>query len=122
MNSFLPFIISHGAATSGLLDRREQLVARANTSFTLGGFVGTLATIPAARLGRRTMFALYLFGAAAAIWTTYGIDWHVETRIALLAACGFMTFGIVGAFSFYFPELFPTRLRGTGSGFCFNTG
>jgi hypothetical protein len=22
----------------------------------------------------------------------------------------------------YLPELFPTRLRGTGSGFCFNTG
>ena len=31
-------------------------------------------------------------------------------------------FGVVGAFSFYLPELFPTRLRGTGSGFCFNTG
>jgi len=25
-------------------------------------------------------------------------------------------------FAVYFPELFPTRLRGTGGGFCFNGG
>jgi len=25
-------------------------------------------------------------------------------------------------FAVYFPELFPTRLRGTGGGFCFNMG
>jgi len=29
---------------------------------------------------------------------------------------------VVASFSFYLPELFPTRLRGTGAGFCFNTG
>ena len=27
-----------------------------------------------------------------------------------------------GSFPFYLPELFPMRLRGTGSGFCFNIG
>src|SRR5262249_13071988 len=79
-------------------------------------------TIPASRLGRRPMFALYLLGAAVAIWTTFAFDWAVETRCVLLFVCGAMTFGIVGSFSFYFPELFPTRLRGTRSGFCFNTG
>jgi hypothetical protein len=31
-------------------------------------------------------------------------------------------FGIIGGFSFYLPELFPTRLRATASGFCFNIG
>jgi hypothetical protein len=25
-------------------------------------------------------------------------------------------------YAIYFPELFPTRLRGTGGGFCFNGG
>ena len=121
ISAFLPFVVPHGLAHD-LLDQREALVARANLAFTLGGVVGTIATIPAARLGRRRMFALYLAGAAAAIWTTFGVDWIVETRILLLFVCGALTFGIVSAFSFYFPELFPTRLRGTGSGFCFNTG
>ncbi len=31
-------------------------------------------------------------------------------------------FGIFGSFTFYLPELFGTRLRGTGSGFCYNIG
>ena len=44
------------------------------------------------------------------------------TRLRLLFFDGLTVFGVVGAFSFYLPELFPTRLRGTGAGFCFNTG
>jgi hypothetical protein len=40
----------------------------------------------------------------------------------LLFFDGLTVFGVVGSFSFYLPELFPTRLRGTGAGFCFNTG
>jgi MFS family permease len=119
MSAFLPFVVR---SLAGAGDDAAALVARANTSFTVGGIAGTIATIPLARLGRRRLFALYLAGASAAIWATFGIAWPLETLVALLFLCGATTFGIVGAFSFYFPELFPTRLRGTGSGFCFNTG
>src|ERR1043165_6746949 len=35
---------------------------------------------------------------------------------------GMGVFGVFGAFTFYLPELFPTRLRSTGAGFCYNTG
>jgi MFS family permease len=121
MSAFLPFVVTHGLPLESVAVR-QSLVARANLAFTLGGFVGTVATIPVSRLGRRPMFALYLVGASIAIWTTFAVDWPMDARPPLLFACGAMTFGIVGAFSFYFPELFPTRLRGTGSGFCFNTG
>jgi hypothetical protein len=31
-------------------------------------------------------------------------------------------FGVFGSFTYYLPELFPTRLRGTGAGFCYNLG
>ena len=31
-------------------------------------------------------------------------------------------FGVFGSFTYYLPELFPTRLRATGSGFCYNFG
>ena len=53
---------------------------------------------------------------------TFGLDWPPAVRTGLLFLDGLTVFGVVGAFSFYLPELFPTRLRGTGSGFCFNTG
>jgi hypothetical protein len=33
-----------------------------------------------------------------------------------------MTLGVHAGYAIYFPELFPTRFRGTGGGFCFNGG
>jgi hypothetical protein len=33
---------------------------------------------------------------------------------------GFCTLGPFAGFTIYFPELFPTRLRATGCGFCYN--
>ena len=35
---------------------------------------------------------------------------------------GLTVFGVFGSFTFYLPELFPSRIRGTGSGFCYNAG
>src|SRR6185503_16204957 len=35
---------------------------------------------------------------------------------------GFGTLMPFGGYALYFPELFPTRLRTTGTGFCYNTG
>src|SRR5207244_3803193 len=97
-------------------------ITYASTMFNLGGLVGTLATIPVARLGRRTLFALYLAGGAASIWVTFGGDWEPVVRMRLLFLDGLTVYGVAGTFSFYLPELFPTRLRGTGCGFCYNAG
>ena len=41
---------------------------------------------------------------------------------AFLPVFGFLTLGMHAGYAVYFPELFPTRLRGTGTGFCFNAG
>ena len=35
---------------------------------------------------------------------------------------GFFTLGMHAGYAVYFPELYPTRMRGTGAGFCFNVG
>ena len=42
--------------------------------------------------------------------------------LCLLPIFGFFTLGMHAGFAVYFPELFPTRLRATGTGFCFNVG
>ncbi len=39
-----------------------------------------------------------------------------------LPVFGFFTVGMHAGYAVYFPELYPTRLRGTGAGFCFNMG
>jgi hypothetical protein len=40
----------------------------------------------------------------------------------LLPIYGFFTLSMHAGFAVYFPELFPTHLRATGTGFCFNGG
>lgn len=93
------------------------------TLFNVGGVLGALACAPLAeRVGRRAMLATYLLASAAALAVTYGMAWPAPVRLALTFAVGITTFGTPASFTFYLPELFPTYLRGTGSGFCFNTG
>jgi hypothetical protein len=54
--------------------------------------------------------------------TTFGLPLAPETRIVMYLPIGLTVFGVFGSFTYYLPELFPTRLRGTGSGFCYNIG
>src|SRR5205814_10284312 len=85
--------------------------------------IGTLLTIPAAKyLGRKKMFSIYWVVSAAAILSTFGIDMAPEARLTLYFVIGLSVFGVFGSFTYYLPELFPTRLRGTGAGFCYNIG
>ena len=42
--------------------------------------------------------------------------------LILLPILGFFNNGIFSGFPIYLPELYPTRVRATGAGFCFNAG
>ena len=101
----------------------QQWVRTATNMFNLGGLIATLLTIPAAKiLGRRKMFLVYFAGSALALMAAFGLDLEPHTRLYMYFPIGLTTYGIFGAFTFYLPELFPTRLRGTGSGFTYNIG
>ncbi len=45
-----------------------------------------------------------------------------ELLLCMLPLLGFFAQGIHAGYAVYFPTLFPTHLRATGAGFCFNTG
>ena len=108
------------AATLGLI---ESWKAMATNMFNLGGLIGTLLTIPAAKiLGRRAMFGIYYSLCGVALLATFGLDLPPEVRLRMYFLIGLTVFGVFGSFTFYLPELFPTRLRGTGAGFCYNAG
>jgi hypothetical protein len=89
---------------------------------TAGGGLGLLSFAPVSqRVGRRNAFVLFhllgFFMVAVVAWQAYA----VPALLALLPVFGFFTLGMHAGYAVYFPELFPTRLRGTGAGFCFNT-
>ena len=114
---------AEGLAKAAAQGRIEDWKALATNSFNWGGLCGTLLTIPAARLlGRRAMFGVYFLLSAAALFATFGLDLPTQTRLSLCFFVGLTVFGVLGSFTFYLPELFPTRLRATGAGFCYNFG
>jgi hypothetical protein len=40
----------------------------------------------------------------------------------MIPLMGFCQLALFGGYAIYFPELFPTRLRSTGTSFCYNVG
>ena len=74
------------------------------------------------RWGRKPVFLLFFVGAAFAAPVTFLGPWTLTQMLFLFPLLGFFTLGIYAGFPIYLPELYPTRLRSTGSGFCFNVG
>ena len=108
------------AATRAMVEHWKTL---ATTYFNIGGLIGTLLTIPASKmLGRKNMFSIYWLVSSLAIFGTFGLDLTPELRLYGYFVIGLSVFGVFGSFTYYLPELFPTRLRGTGAGFCYNIG
>jgi hypothetical protein len=68
------------------------------------------------------MFVVYFAVSAMSLMATFGLDIADEMRLYMYFFIGLSVFGIFGSFTYYLPELFPTRLRATGSGFCYNIG
>jgi MFS family permease len=102
---------------------KTRYITHGTTWFNLGGLIGTLLTVPiATRFGRRPMFLGYFTLGTVAILSTFGLTLSPEVRLMMMFSIGLTVFGIFGSFTFYLPELFPVRLRGTGSGFCYNAG
>jgi len=90
---------------------------------TLGGGLGLLAFGPlCVRLGRRRAFMAMFIGAFIIVPITCYLPRSYGQLLAVLPIFGFLTLGMHAGFAIYFPELFPTHLRATGAGFCFNVG
>jgi|SRR5579863_1431229 len=90
---------------------------------TAGGGLGLLAFGPlCVKLGRRRAFFLIQLAALAIVPITCFGPSSYRQLLILLPIYGFLTLGMHAGFAVYFPELFPTHLRATGTGFCFNGG
>lgn len=101
----------------------SSYVSYAIMILTLGSLPGYAAVGALAdRWGRKPVFLLFFLGAASAAPLTFLGPWTLTQMLFLLPLLGFFTLGIYAAFPIYLPELYPTRLRTTGSGFCFNVG
>jgi MFS family permease len=127
-SAFIPVVANFLVGTVKLSARelatlKTQYITLGTTAFAIGGLIGTLLTATVAvRFGRRPMFLCYYLVATFCILASFGLDLEPKIRLLSLFGVGLSVFGVFGSFTFYLPELFPVRMRGTGSGFCYNAG
>jgi MFS family permease len=90
---------------------------------TAGGLAGLLCfgTV-CARIGRKRAFFYSYLAAFVIVPITCYLPQTFGQLLCMLPIFGFLTLWMHAGYAIYFPELFPTRLRATGAGFCFNVG
>jgi MFS family permease len=103
----------------------QKIIWAGVTSLMLnvGAFFGMSAfSWLAQRVGRRPAFAITFLLAGV---STGGLFMFMKTRADILwmtPIMGFCLLALFGGYAVYLPELFPTRLRSTGTSFCYNVG
>ena len=88
-----------------------------------GGFCGIYAfSRITTHIGRKAAFAIsFVIAMAATSFTFWFLDSFNEI-FWMIPLMGFCQLTLFGGYAIYFPELFPTRLRSTGTSFCYNVG
>jgi MFS family permease len=100
----------------------DQTRSRGTMLQDAGAVLGMFCfTMVASYFSRRTAF---LAAFSLCLGTVALVFYSLKTEADaywMLPLMGFATLSVFAGYSIYFPELFPTRLRGTGVGFCYNT-
>ncbi|MEO2017476.1 MAG: MFS transporter [Fuerstiella sp.] len=126
--------IDAGAANEvkqAAFEKHRSLIKRAEmTSMALNTIGGGLGLVLfgwiSNKLGRKGAFILYHLLGFIMMVVMFQVlipnGASESVLMAFLPVFGFFTLGMHAGYAVYFPELYPTRLRGTGAGFCFNMG
>ena len=112
-----------GLAGDELAGKLKTWAGLTSVMQNLGGMVGIICGgLLAQRFGRRPAFAISYLAAGI---STGAVFWFLDRPSQifwLVPIMGFCQLSIFGLLAVYLPELFPTRLRSTGTSFCYNVG
>lgn len=97
-----------------------------SASFFLVNFLAIVGNFAAGflalRLGNRRAIVVFFAGLAVALIGAFAVPRNFGALAWFWCpAIGFFS-GVFGLFTMYLPPLFPTLLRTTGAGFCYNIG
>lgn len=89
----------------------------------IGAFLGMFGFGYLSQLiGRRPTFAIAFCMAFLSTFLVFAVIKEFWQLFVLIPLMGFCQLSLFAGFAIYFPELFPTRLRSTGTSFCYNVG
>jgi MFS family permease len=116
----------NGASAVPAAEIKRQVQHYVTSVYILGtciAIVGNFgAGLLAKALGYRKAAALMFLGGFITLYGTYAYPHDYHTILFWLCAANFFVQGVFGLFPLYIPPLFPTLIRTTGAGFCYNIG
>ncbi len=121
-------IITKLTAAGATPAHAQQMGAVAGLITNVGTLAGCLLMpwITGYLASRRRTAVLFFMGSLISVVVSYEIAIarldNLALFLVLLPVLGFFTNGVFGLFTIWLPEMFPTALRGSGSGFAFSMG
>ncbi len=100
----------------------DAAITKAYLLQMLGAAAGMTLFTRIAAMGRKLAFGL---GFSAALVVTFLVYWKMSSPMDaywMMPLMGMAQLSVFAGFAIYLPELFPSKLRSTGTSFCYNLG
>ncbi|MEX2306681.1 MAG: MFS transporter [Pirellulales bacterium] len=94
-----------------------SMMMNVGAAFGMYGFA-----ILAQRAGRKPTFAICFVAALLSTASVFYFLQEFHQVFWMVPIMGFCILSLFAGYAIYFPELFPTYLRSTGTSFCYNVG
>jgi MFS family permease len=114
---------AEGLAGAELAGKTTTWIGITSLLQNLGAFLGINAfTYLTSKTGRKSAFAVSFVAAMGMTAFTFWRLKDFSDIFWMIPLMGFTQLALFGGYAIYLPELFPTRLRSTGTSFCYNVG
>jgi MFS family permease len=120
---FREHFIQSGVSESEIPKKINDAKSLAYTLQMIGAAVGMwFMTKACIVLGRKPAFAIWYVGAFVVTLYVYYTISSPADAYWMMPLMWFFQLGVFAGFAIYLPELFPSRMRSTGTSFCYNLG
>jgi MFS family permease len=107
--------VERGMTASDTTVHSAALIAGAFAGYLLGSWLSD-------RIGRRATLGSFALGGMVTVLTATQLHLSNAALLGIAPLLGFFGLGMYGAVGPVLTELYPTALRGSGMGFCYNIG
>jgi len=115
--------VADGLSGAELAGKLTKYQGYASMMIQVGAFASmSLAAPLCLRIGRKPFFAIALVAAMLSTAMVFRYLSRPADIWWMLPIMGFCQLSLFAGYAIYLPELFPTRLRSTGTSFCYNVG